>query len=107
MWGMSNPDTVYRKMFDAWKAGERAFALELSRELLREFPDFNVGWVIQGIVLYELARYDEAEQVLHNAIQGMPLEQLQHGYTQLGHLCRERGDYDNAEKWYRKAVELD
>jgi len=104
---MNSRETAYRKMFTAWDAGEHAFALELSRELLQEFPDYNIGWVLQGVVLYELARYDEAEQVLHNAIQGLPLECLHHAYIHLGHLCRERGDYDDAEKWYRKAVELD
>lgn len=104
---MNIRDTAYRKMFKAWDAGEYALALELSRELLQEFPDYNIGWVLQGVILYELARYDEAEQVLHNAIQGLPLEDLHHGYIHLGHLCRERGDYDDAEKWYRKALELD
>src|SRR5262249_8613833 len=54
-----------------------------------------------------LARYEEAEQMLHNAIQGLALEQLHHGYTHLAHLYRERGDYANAEKWYRKAIDLD
>ena len=104
---MKVADAAYRKMFNAWDAGECAHALELSRELLKEFPDYNIGWVLQGVILYELARYDEAEQVLHNAIQGLPLEHLKHGYIHLGHLCRERGDYDNAEKWYRKVIELD
>jgi tetratricopeptide (TPR) repeat protein len=104
---MNSCDTAYRKMFNAWRAGEYAFALELSRELLQEYPDYNIGWMLQGVILYELARYDEAEQVLHNAIQGVPLEHLPHGYVHLGHLCRERGDYDDAEKWYSKAIELD
>ena len=103
---MTSRDTAYRKMFNAWDAGEHALALELSRELLEEFPDYNIGWVLQGVILYELARYGEAEQVLHHAIQGLPLEHLHHGYVHLGHLYRERGDYDHAEKWYRKAIEL-
>lgn len=104
---MNNRDRAYQKMFNAWNAGEYALALELSRELLQEFPDYNIGWLLQGVILYELARYGEAEQVLRNAIQGLPLKALQHGYTHLGHLCRERGEYDDAEKWYRKAIELD
>jgi tetratricopeptide (TPR) repeat protein len=94
-------------MFDAWSAGEHAHALELSRELLQSFPDYDIGWLLQGIILSELARYDEAEQVLHEAIQGLSPEHLHHGYVHLGHLYRERGDYDHAEKWYRKAIALD
>jgi tetratricopeptide (TPR) repeat protein len=104
---MNGRDKTYRVMFDAWSAGEYAHALEISRELLREFPDFSLGWVLQGVVLYELARYEEAEQVLHNAIQSLPLEHLHHGYVHLGHLYRERGDYTNAEKWYRKAIDIE
>lgn len=104
---MNSRDKAYRKMFGAWSAGEYAHALELSRELLHNFPDCTVGWLLQGAILYELARYDEAEQVLNEAIQGLSLEHLDHGYVQLAHLHRDRGDYDNAEKWYRKAIELD
>lgn len=104
---MNSRERTYREMFDAWSAGEYARALEISRELLRDFPDFNLGWMLQGVVLYELARYEEAEQVLRNAILGLPLEHLHHGYVHLGHLYRERGDYVNAEKWYRKAIDLE
>lgn len=103
---MNSRDTAYRKLFEAWDAGEHALALELSRELLQKFPDYNIGWVLQGVILYELARYGEAEQVLHSAIEGLPLEHLHHGYVHLGHLYRERGDYDSAEKWYRKTIGL-
>ena len=77
-------ETAYRRVFDAWCAGEYANALELSREMLRNFPDHNIGWVLQGVILYELARYGEVEQVLHEAIQGIPLDHLQHGYIHLG-----------------------
>jgi tetratricopeptide (TPR) repeat protein len=97
---------LYDRMLKAWKAGESGYALELSRDILQAFPDYNLGRLLQGIILFEIARYEEAEQVLHEAIQGMKLEHLHHGYTQLGHMFRERGDCDNAEKWYRKAVEL-
>lgn len=103
---MNTRDASYDEMFKAWEHGEHAYALELSRELLQRFPDFAVGQVLQGVILYELARYDEAEQVLNAAIQDLPPEQLQHGYVHLGHLHRERGDYLGAETWYRKAAEL-
>ena len=99
-------DTLYRKAFDAWSSGEYAYALEQSRELLREFPDFDVGCVLQGIILYELARYEESEQVLHQAVRSLSLEHLDHAYHHLGHLYEARGDHDSAEKWYRKAAEL-
>jgi len=103
---MNSCETAYRRVFDAWSSGEHATALELCRELLRDFPEYNIAWVLKGVLLYELARYPEAEQVLREAIRSIPLEQLQHGYTHLGHLYLESGNYDEAETWYRKAIEL-
>jgi tetratricopeptide (TPR) repeat protein len=76
----------YRRVFNAWTAGEQAYALELCRELVRTFPDYNIAWQLEGVLLYETARYAEAEQVLREAIQGMALEKLHYGYFDLGHL---------------------
>jgi tetratricopeptide (TPR) repeat protein len=96
----------YHRVFNAWTAGEQAYALELCRELVRSFPDYNIAWLLEGVLLYETARYAEAEQVLREAIQGIALEQLHYGYDDLGRLYKLQGRYDEAEKWYRKAVEL-
>ncbi len=67
----------------------------------------TVGRLLEGILLRKLARYDEAEQLIKESIQGLSLEALPHGYMHLGHLNGDRGNYDEAEKWYRKVVELD
>jgi tetratricopeptide (TPR) repeat protein len=96
----------YRRVFNAWTGGEYGYALELCRELVRTFPDYNIAWQLEGGLLYETARYAEAEQVLREAIQGMALEKLHYGYFDLGRLYKYQGHYDEAEKWYRKAVEL-
>jgi tetratricopeptide (TPR) repeat protein len=103
---MTARNTAYRRTFDAWSQGEHAYALELSRELVRGFPDYSIGWVLHGVILYGLARYEEAEQVLREAIQGLDLDELSFGYIHLGHLHRDRGNNEEAEKWYRKAIEL-
>jgi len=104
---MNARETAYRRTFDAWSGGEPGLALELCRELVRNFPDNNIGPLLHGVILSDLARYEEAEQVLKTAIQGLDLEQLQFGYHHLGHLHRDSGHYDEAEKWYRKAIEFD
>jgi len=105
---MSNSDAeeLYRTMSEAWHACEYAYALEISRDLLREFPDFDIGWLLQGVILYETARYDEAEKTLRHAVGLIPDRSLDYGYAHLGHLYKERGDYENAERNYRKALEL-
>jgi tetratricopeptide (TPR) repeat protein len=96
----------YRRVFTTWTAGEQLYALELCRELLRNFPGHNLAWMLEGVILYEIARYAEAEQVLREGIQGVAFEELNHGYIQLGQLYKYQGRYDEAEKWYRKAIEL-
>jgi tetratricopeptide (TPR) repeat protein len=97
----------YQRVFDAWSAGEHAFALELSRELFSEFPDYHTGRLLQGVILCGLARYQEAEEILNDAIQNLPPETLDYGYIQLGHLHRKCGRFEEVEKWYRQAIELD
>jgi len=104
---MNRRESAYQKMFNAWDAGEHAYALELSRELLHDFPDFKIGRIVQGAILYELARYAEAEEILYATVEDLSAESKDHGYIQLGHLFREKGDYESAGKWYRKAIELD
>jgi tetratricopeptide (TPR) repeat protein len=96
----------YQRVFDAWSAGEHAFALELSREFFSEFPDYHAGRLLQGVILHGLARYQEAEEILNEAIQNLPPESLDYGFIQLGHLHRKCGRCDEAEKWYRQAIEL-
>ena len=102
----ASADEMYRKMFAAWNAGEHSFALEVSRDLMRQSPDHPIGSLLQGVLLYELARYDEAEKILKRAIQLIPPESLDHGYIHLGHLFEDRGNYEEAEQYYRKALEL-
>jgi hypothetical protein len=36
---MDTCETAYRRVFDAWFAGQHASALEFCRDLLRRFPE--------------------------------------------------------------------
>ena len=98
---------AYKALHDAWLAGDEAYALEMSRGYLRDFPHSGFGWLTQGILLCGMFRYDEAEQVLHSAIQELSPDHLHLGYIHLGHVWRDRGDAAEAEKWYRKALDLE
>jgi hypothetical protein len=40
----------YRRVFNAWNAGEHGYALELCRELIRAFPDYNIAWLLEGVL---------------------------------------------------------
>ena len=96
----------YRKCFDAWNASEFAYALELVRDLLGRYPDHHSGRLLQGVMLYELARYDEAEAKLRQTLNDFPQEGLDHLYVHLGHLFQARGDYELAEEHFRVAIQL-
>lgn len=99
-------EEAYQEAFEAWSSGEHAYALELCRELLRESPSYAIGRLLNGIILNDLARYSEAEELIRNTVEELPSESLHHGYMHLGHVMRDRGDYEEAEKCYHKAVEL-
>jgi hypothetical protein len=47
--------------------------------------------------LYELALYEETEQVIHAAIETFSLDQLHHCIVGMGHLYRDRGDYEHVD----------
>jgi tetratricopeptide (TPR) repeat protein len=84
-----------------------ALTIRYARRYLADHADHGLGWLLLGIALIELARYEEAEQALAKAIELCPWEKRQIPLAQMGHLFEEAGDYDQAAAWYRKAIEAD
>ncbi len=84
-----------------------ALTIRYGRRYLRDYPDHGSAWMALGIALFELARYEEAEQALGKAIEFCPEDKLQCPFSQMGHLFRQQGDFEQAEKWYRKAIFAD
>lgn len=76
-----------------------------ARRFLREYPDFGPAWLLLGIALIELARYEEAEQSLGKAIELAPSKKQCIPLWHMGHLFRNCGDYEQSAKWYRQAIE--
>jgi tetratricopeptide (TPR) repeat protein len=78
----------------------------LAERWLRDHPDDL--WVIHKYaeMLYLMTRYDEAVRVYTDAIEKFG-DHRWGIYNQLGHLFRYRGDFPQAEHWYRKAAEED
>lgn len=81
-----------------------ALTIRYGRRYLRDFPDDDKGWLIIGISLVEVARYEEAEQAIGKAIELCPPEKRQFPLSQMGRLFRESGDFDQAAKWHRQAI---
>jgi tetratricopeptide (TPR) repeat protein len=84
-----------------------ALTIRYGRRYLADYPDHGPAWMLVGVALVELARYEEAEQAFAKAIEFCPTEKRQVPLSQMGHLFLEAGDYDQAAEWYRKAVDAD
>lgn len=76
----------------------------LAERWLQDHPDDLLVTHDYADMLYKMARYDEALRVYHDAL--VKFERHRWGiYNQLGHLYMYRGDFHQAEAWYRKAIE--
>lgn len=93
-----------RKLSDSPYA---ALTIRYGRRYLANYPDDGPAWMLVGIALVELARYEEAEQAFAKALEFCPAEKRQVPLSHMGHLFREAGDYDQAAEWYRKAIDAD
>lgn len=81
-----------------------ALTIRYGQRYLRDYPEDGPAWLIVGISLVEIARYDEAEQAIAHALELCPARKRHHPLSHLGHLHREAGDYAQAAEWYRRAI---
>jgi tetratricopeptide (TPR) repeat protein len=89
----------------AHKADLPALTITRAREFLRDFPDCGPAWKLLGSALIDLARHTEAEIAIKKALSLCPPEKLWIPLSEMGHLCKARGDYKAAATWYRQAIE--
>jgi serine/threonine-protein kinase len=86
-------------------------ALQMRRSLYRD-PSSELAGTLDrlGDVLRRIGRYDEAEPLLHEAIEVAGLAGdsalLSDAYTDLGHSLIGRGDYEGSEAAYRTALAI-
>ncbi len=88
----------------AYDRGQAAVVVELCKKHLRKFPKDGFGWLYYGMVQTDLFRYAVAERALRRGITCCPKNVLLTGYTRLGNLFREKGNYKRATAWYRRAM---
>ena len=84
-----------------------AFTIRYGRRYLADHPEHGPAWMLVGIALVGLARYEEAEQAFSKAIERCPPGKQHWPLGAMGHLFLESGDHDQAAEWYRKAIEAD
>ncbi|MFT5432864.1 MAG: tetratricopeptide (TPR) repeat protein [Myxococcota bacterium] len=92
----------------AFESNQLVTTFRLAASWLVDHPDDFVVVTWLGIVLYKMARYDEAIGLLTGVIErtkSEPLRYLLH--LEMGQLERYRGRLDDSEPWFRQAIELD
>ncbi len=78
-----------------------------AKKYLSDYPDHGVAWLLLGIALVELGRYEEAQQAISKAIRMCPRDKRQIPLAHMGHLFKAAGDYDRAAAWFRRAILAD
>jgi tetratricopeptide (TPR) repeat protein len=86
------------------REGRTEEALAAYREALRHSPDVAVLHYGEGLALYQMKRYAEAEGPLRKAIELSPVEA--DPYLYLGHVLGRLGRMEEAAAAYREATRL-
>jgi tetratricopeptide (TPR) repeat protein len=95
----------FRRVRAASNANLPALTVLRGRRYLGRYPDHGYAWHLFGIALLELARYDEAEQAISNALRLCPEEKRQIPLCDMGYLFKFRGNYEQAARWYQEAID--
>jgi tetratricopeptide (TPR) repeat protein len=96
---------LWRKLMQAWNAGQGASHFEVAAKYTRKYPDNFCGWLALADILVHLARYKEAHAALSLADRLASAKVRGRICAQWGHFYNESCDLRRAEKWYRRAVE--
>jgi cytochrome c-type biogenesis protein CcmH/NrfG len=95
----------FERVKAAYDVDSHALTILRARRYLARYPEHGFGWYLLGVSLRCLGRYDEAEEALATALRLCPEGGRRIPLVDLGHLERQRGDYERAAGWYRKAIE--
>ena len=95
----------FRRVRAASDADLPALTILRGRRYLARYPDHGYAWRLFGIALLELARYDEAEHAISNALRLCPEEKRQIPLCDMGCLFKFQGDYEQAAGWFQKAID--
>lgn len=88
--------------------GHAATTVLLARRWLADHPNDTAVISLLSDMLSQMNRYDEAKHVIQDTIERFDGDDAQHLFlTKMGCLCRYHGDFAEAERWFRKAVDAD
>jgi tetratricopeptide (TPR) repeat protein len=89
---------------DAYQSGNCETCIVRCDEALIEFPDDETLFVLKGMALQDLGRYDQAADIFRSLTVRQP--DSQHHWSNLGLMLRYAGDYAEAEGAFERALAL-
>src|SRR5437763_11326293 len=96
--------TRLRRIKEASDDALPALTVARCRDPLEDYPEDATAWMFLGIALTELARYDEAEEALENAIAHCAPGALWSMFSEMGHMHKAKGAFKQAERYFRKVI---
>ncbi len=101
--GLSKTD--WKRLLHLWESDMPAATRAYAEELLLSHPIDRGILLVLADTLISLAQYEEAKSILTRVLKRKSNRWKSLASVYMGQLCKEMGQYKNAEKWYRKAME--
>ena len=107
LWSRSGDPEVDRLMAlgtEAMQAGKHVEAITTFSEVIHKKPDFAEGWNRRATVYYLAGQYDKSIADCHEVLKRNP----RHfgALSGMGQIYAQLEDYENALRWYRRALEV-
>ena len=104
---MSSNANRHARWKELWRLDDRnlpAATVIRAQQLCADYPESGPAWLLLGNALTGLAKYKAAELAIKRGIKLLPTAHHHIGFTKLGDLFREAGDYRLAAAWFRRAI---
>ena len=107
LWSRSGDAEIDRLMAlgtEAMQAGRHGEAIEVFSRIIDKKPEFAEGWNRRATVYYLAAQYDKSIADCHEVLKRNP----RHfgALSGMGQIYAQLEDYENALRWYRRALEV-
>jgi tetratricopeptide (TPR) repeat protein len=107
LWSRSGDAEVDRLMAlgtEAMQAGRHGEAIQVFSKIIETKPQFAEGWNRRATVYYLAGQYDKSIADCHEVLKRNP----RHfgALSGMGQIYVQREDYENALRWYRRALEV-
>jgi tetratricopeptide (TPR) repeat protein len=107
LWSRSGDAEVDRLMAlgtEAMQAGRQREAIQVFSKIIETKPQFAEGWNRRATVYYLAGQYDKSIADCHEVLKRNP----RHfgALSGMGQIYVQREDYENALRWYRRALEV-